>query len=162
MALVRKITRMDKKLIALVIIALLVGVVGGYVLGFSLYQPALVESRLSPYFIEYYQSINLSAYGPDDYVILEYEIAGYRQVSVYIGGISNLDYFLSVRIGMGNFSKAGIAGYWWTTYSYTTELEGHNPSLRHTIDVRGPELRIEVSNHKSYPVEIRVAIYVTG
>jgi hypothetical protein len=107
----------------------------------------------------------LGAYpNPDSSTYRTLSITGYRQVSVYVIFDSSSDVVAEVRVGMGDFNGCNIAAYNWATYYSISEVTGADHTVRpftQTIDVRGPQLRIEAYNNKDYSISVRIAVYVT-
>jgi hypothetical protein len=99
----------------------------------------------------------------DSWTYRDLSIAGYRQVSVFVSFANIQDVNLAIRVGMGNFSGAHPGGYNWATYYNITTITGQvKPPFTQTIDVRGPQLTIEIYNSASNSQEIEhIAVYAT-
>jgi hypothetical protein len=88
-------------------------------------------------------------------------VAGYRQFSVCVS-FNTINVDINVRVGMGNFSGNSIGGFNWATYYNLSRVTGQNVlPFSQTMDVRGPQLRIEVYNNENYSYPVRIAVYVT-
>jgi hypothetical protein len=109
-------------------------------------------------------SFTLGPYGPNNWVYHDYPIAGYRQVSVYVGFDTNLNVQLEIRVGMGNFTGGTPGGYVWATYYNISTVTGQYISpFTQTIDVRGPQLTVVVFNLRNYAVDgMRIVVYATS
>jgi hypothetical protein len=105
----------------------------------------------------------LGPYGNNSQTYRDLSIAGYRQVSVYVGFDTNLYVSMEIRVGMGNFSGEGIAGFNWATYYNISRVTGQGIfPFSQTIDVRGPQLRIEVYNDEGYSIDVmHIVVYAT-
>jgi hypothetical protein len=106
----------------------------------------------------------LGPYGTSNWAYGDYSIAGYRQVSVYVGFDTSLNVQLEIRVGMGNFTGAHPGGYIWATYYNITTVTGQYISpFTQTIDVRGPQLTVEVANLRNYTIDdMRIVVYATS
>lgn len=99
----------------------------------------------------------------DSWTYRDLPIAGYRQVSVFVSFDNILDAQLEIRVGMGNFTGAHPGGSNWATYYNITAITGQlQPPFTQTIDVRGPQLTIEVYNGRNYSMDyLHIVVYVT-
>jgi hypothetical protein len=99
----------------------------------------------------------------DSWTYRDLPIAGYRQVSVFVSFDNIPDVQLEIRVGMGDFTGAHPGGSNWATYYNITPITGQvQPPFTQTVDVRGPQLTVEVYNGRSYSMDyLHIVVYVT-
>lgn len=126
-------------------------------------------SQLLPNYVNDSGFFTLATGGSNgSYIFRALSIAGYRQVSIYIGYDFNLDVDMLVEIDMGWSSQHAVlpeTDYWWNTYRNQTRVQGAGGTLgplMYTIDVCGPELTVSIHNLKDYPMDyMRIIVYAT-
>lgn len=99
----------------------------------------------------------------DSWTYRDLPIAGYRQVSVFVSFDNIPDVQLEIRVGMGDFTGAHPGGSNWATYYNMTSITGQlHPPFTQTVDVRGPQLTVEVYNGRSFSMDyLHIVVYVT-